>query len=143
MVHSSGTAAALLGITALVGGPHVLRMCSDLSDRINDCKMANGVQYCFCSGSDLCNGNVSQFPTRPTVRPVPQPPSDEDDEDRDLPEGSGGGFPRTKANPSPTTAHPPHGTTSTSVSPTHGGATTIRTLCLLPFMAALVVITTQ
>jgi hypothetical protein len=125
-------------------GPRVLRMCSDLSDTINDCKMANGVHYCFCSGSDLCNGNASQFPSRPTVSPVPQPPNDDDDEDRDLPEGSGeGGFPQTNANPSPSTAHPPHGTTSTSVSPSHGSATAIKTLRLLPVIAALMATAAQ
>jgi hypothetical protein len=114
-------------------------MCSDLSDRINDCKMANGVQYCFCTGADLCNGNVPQFPTKPTVSPVPHPPNDDDDEDReDLSEGSGGGLPQTKAVPNFTTAHPPHGTTTKSVTTSNGGATTIRTLCLVPLTAVLV-----
>jgi hypothetical protein len=121
--------------------PHVLRMCSELNHAINDCKVANGVHYCFCSGADLCNGNVSQFLTRPTARPVTQPPSD-DDEDG-LQEGSGYDFLPTNANYSPTTAHPPYGTTTTNVLPSRGSATISRTLGLLPVMAALVTATAQ
>lgn len=94
--------------------------------------MANGVNYCFCSGSDLCNGNKSQ-----TNYPVPLPPID--DEDQDVPEGSGGGdYSQTNVNLSPTTAHPPHGTTTSSVSPSHDSATTSRTLGFLPLIVAIV-----
>lgn len=119
----------------------VLRMCSELSDAINDCKVANGIHYCFCSGSDLCNGNVSQSLARTTARPMPQP-RNEDDED-ELPEGSGGGFLHTRADDSPTTARPPHGTTIANISPSHGSATVSCTLGLLPVMAAFVTVTVQ
>jgi len=120
--------------------PHVLRMCSDHGTGINDCKMANGVHYCFCSGKDLCNGNTSQFPTRSTARPVPRPTTDDDDEEPT--EGSGDFSTPTKNNYSPTTARPPHGTTITNNSPSRGSAIS-RTLGLLPLMAALVTATAQ
>jgi hypothetical protein len=121
--------------------PQVLRMCSD-RDSINDCKVANGVHYCFCSGKDLCNGNnVSQFPNRPTDRPAPRPTTDDDDDEPT--EGSGDDSPPTKTNYSPTTAHPPHGTTTTNDSPSHGSATISRTLGLLSVMVALVTATMQ
>ncbi|XP_021931073.1 uncharacterized protein LOC110835301, partial [Zootermopsis nevadensis] len=113
-------------------GSHVLRTCSNFGETINDCKIANGVNYCSCSGSDLCNGDKSQ-----TSYTVPQRPTD--DEDQELPEGSGGGdYPQTNAYPSPTTAHPPHGTTTRSVTPSHGSATMSRTLGFLPFVVAIV-----
>lgn len=121
--------------------PHVLRTCSDRGVSINDCKVANGVHYCFCSGSDLCNGNTSQFLTRTTARPVPRPTTDDDDEEPT--EGSGDDSPPTKTNYSPTTAHPPHGTTTTNDTPSRGSATISSTLGLLPVMAALVTATAQ
>lgn len=120
---------------------HELRTCSDRGEEINDCQVANGVHYCICSGRDLCNGNMSQFSTRPTARPVPRPTSDDDDEDPT--EGSGDDSPPTKTNYSPTTAHPPHGTTTANDSPSRGSATISRTLGLLPVMAALVTATVQ
>jgi hypothetical protein len=119
--------------------PHVLRMCSDHDEAVNDCKMANGVHYCFCSGKDLCNGNTSQFATRPTARPVSRPATDDDDEEPT--EGSGDYSPPTKTNYSPTTARPPHGTTTTNDSSSRGSATISRTLGLLPIIAALVTAT--
>ena len=109
-------------------------MCSDLSDPINDCKVANGVHYCFCSGSDLCNGNMSQFLTRPP---------NEDDEDGPPVRSGDYDLLHTTADDSPTTAHPPHGTTTTNVSPAPGSATISRSLGLLPVMAALVTATAQ
>jgi hypothetical protein len=121
--------------------PNVLRMCSDQGEAINDCKVANGIHYCFCSGKDLCNGNVSQFLTGPTARPVSRPTTDDDDEEPT--EGSGDDYPPTKTNYSPTTAHPPHGTTATNDSPSRCSATISRTLGLLPVMAALVTATVQ
>jgi len=120
--------------------PHVLRTCSDRGEVINDCKVANGIHYCFCSGRDLCNG-VSPVPTRPTARPVSQPTTD--DEDEEPTEGSGDDSPPTKTNYSPTTAHPPHGTTTTNDSPSRSSATISRTLGLLPVIAALVIATAQ
>lgn len=116
----------------------VLRACSDRAGEINDCKMANGIHYCFCSGSDLCNGDESKFLT---ARPASRPTTDDDDDEST--EGSGTDFPPTKTNYSPTTVHPPHGTTTTNDSPLRGSATISRTLGLLPVMAALVTATAQ
>lgn len=117
--------------------PHVLRMCSAHGGVINDCKVANGIHYCFCSGKDLCNDNT-QFPTRTTDRPMSRPTTDYDEEETT--EGSGDYSPPTKTTYSPTTARPPHGTT-TNDSPSRGSATICRTLGLLPVMAALVTAT--
>jgi hypothetical protein len=120
----------------------VLRTCTDQGGAINDCKVANGVHYCICSGKDLCNGNLSQFPTRPTDRSAPRP-STEDDDDDEMTDGSGDNSAPTKTYYSPTTAHPPHGTTTKNDSPSRGSATISRTLGLLPVMATLVTATTH
>lgn len=109
-------------------GSDVLRTCS--GQAINDCKIANDVNYCFCSGSDLCNGNKSQ-----TSYTKPQPPID--DEDQEVEGSGGGGYPLTKLYPNPTTAHPPHGTTTTSVSQSHCSATLSRTLEFLPLIVTI------
>lgn len=119
--------------------PQVLRMCSYHGEAINDCKVANGIHYCYCSGKDLCNGNMLQFPTRPTAWPVTRPTTDDDDEEPT--EGSGDYSPPTKTSYSPTTARPPHGTTTRNDSPSRGSATISRTLGLLLVMAALVTAT--
>ena len=121
--------------------PHVLRTCTDRGESINDCQVANGVRYCICSGSDLCNGNMPQLRTRPTTPPVSRPTTYDDDDEPT--EGSGDDSPSTTSNHSPTTAHPPHGTTTTNDSPSRGSATIGRTLGLFTVMAALVTATAQ
>ena len=117
--------------------PHVLRTCSNPGEGINDCKMANGIHYCFCSGRDLCNGDV-----RPTVHPVLRSTTEYDEDEPTDGSGDDSSSPR-KSYSSPTTAHPPHGTTTTNFSPSRGSAMMSRTLGLLPVMAALVTATAQ
>ncbi|PSN56567.1 hypothetical protein C0J52_01563 [Blattella germanica] len=97
------------GCLTYKNGSRVLRMCSQQKE-INDCKRANNVQYCLCSG-DLCNGNASKQ----------APP---DDEDQELPEGSGAGAGAANRDEHrPTTGSPPHGTTTEE--PPHSCATSL------------------
>ncbi|XP_069696312.1 uncharacterized protein [Periplaneta americana] len=120
-------------------GQEVLRTCTERAGVLNDCKVANDVYYCFCSGSDLCNGNISrQELSKEPSHPMPQPPVD--DEDQDFQEGSGvGAFSTAKSIISPTTVHPPHGTTTRSVSEPAGNTAAGRTLGWLSLIVAVVI----
>lgn len=56
---------------------HTVRSCEDI--KLNDCKKANHVEYCYCS-TDLCNGLNIIFGNGQNI-----PPDDEDS----MNEGSG------------------------------------------------------
>ncbi|XP_063227108.1 uncharacterized protein LOC134533515 [Bacillus rossius redtenbacheri] len=114
--------------STVTDGGKVMRTCSDLP--VSDCKMANGVEYCYCK-EPLCNGAAPA--TSSAARAPPPPPSD----DEDL-EGSGGGAapehrPPAKAAPPPPTT--PAAPASGGGSPLHRSVTLAALLLAAPLWA--------
>lgn len=91
-----------------------MRMCAHLA--MNDCKTANLVEYCYCTGN-LCNsGAVKEVHTKPS------------DDDEDLAEGSGMGatvLPQTPKSTSTTTTSKP-----INYATNHSFTCTLKIVCL-------------